>query len=621
MPEGIRYMSEAKDYLFKKIPFNGKYILDKTLTGCGGTELFIGSGRPLVLVSPRTGVLSSKSQQHPNCHLLRGENTKPDELKKNLKAYLNRCMVRLFNHQNIPVILTTLDSAKYVVDELNYQGISDQFLWLVDEFQCLMSDAAYKGKTDLEFLKLIDGNAKNICYMSATPIDDKYLSALSEFQNIDYYKLEWDPSVIVEHTVKEIQMRKGESTVSILKNIINEYRRNGYFAKKIIGGQEYQSHEVVVFVNEVSTINAIIKANNLQPHETTILISESNKDTIKLRKAGFTINEKTPDKNNPINKTFTFCSKAAFEGRDFYSTNAFTYIFLDGTKDWQTHDIAIDLKQILGRQRLDINPFKFNATIYYRTKPKVESKKEFFDNLKEKMENSQTMLDLYNSGNSTQKKAIAKMIEGKNPNNPYDSNYIDVIHDEAGYKLEINHLVIAAEHNLWRNKAFFYNNPLNITTAIHTQMAIVGKKPQELRDFEEGFCKITEPIKKMKYYTYFRTKHPELSEALYQNPFIDFDCHWAYDTFGPDCLAQANFDLEVIRLQCLQQEIIQQCRSTYVNGKPYRAEEVKAMLQQIYDKVGFERTATATQLEEYMSVKKSTKRVDDGSRQVVFIVE
>lgn len=109
MPEGIRYMSEAKDYLFKKIPFTGKYILDKTLTRCGGTELFIGSGRPLVLVSPRTGVLSSKSQQHPNCHLLRGENTKPDELKKNLKVYLNRCMVRLFNHLNIPVILTTLD--------------------------------------------------------------------------------------------------------------------------------------------------------------------------------------------------------------------------------------------------------------------------------------------------------------------------------------------------------------------------------------------------------------------------------------------------------------------------------------------------------------------------------
>lgn len=69
LPEGVRYMSQANGILHNELPLNGKYILDKSLTGCGGTEFFINSGRPLVLVSPRTGVLLNKSQQHPECHL------------------------------------------------------------------------------------------------------------------------------------------------------------------------------------------------------------------------------------------------------------------------------------------------------------------------------------------------------------------------------------------------------------------------------------------------------------------------------------------------------------------------------------------------------------------------
>lgn len=40
-------------------------------------------------------------------------------------------------------------------------------------------------------------------------------------------------------------------------------------------------------------------------------------------------------------------------------------------------DIIIDIPQILGRQRLDANPFKNDATIYYKINPVTVSEEEF----------------------------------------------------------------------------------------------------------------------------------------------------------------------------------------------------------------------------------------------------
>ena len=181
------------------------------------------------------------------CHLLK------------LRLYLDKCS-GIFGINKVPVILVTLDSAKYVIEELKYRGIIDNFLFLTDEFQCLISDAAFKGKVDLEFLTMLDAEANNTCYMSATPIDETYLSALPEFQNVGYYKIEWDPDVVVEPTVKEIMMKTGESASDIISRIISDYRRDGYFKRILINGTNYDATEAVFFINEVKTIFQIIRS-------------------------------------------------------------------------------------------------------------------------------------------------------------------------------------------------------------------------------------------------------------------------------------------------------------------------------------------------------------------------
>lgn len=76
---------------------------------------------------------------------------------------------------------------------------------------------------------------------------------------------------------------KGETASDIITRIISGYRRDGYFKRIFINGTNYDATEAVFFINEVKTIFQIIKANNLQSKEVTVLISASNKYASKKR--------------------------------------------------------------------------------------------------------------------------------------------------------------------------------------------------------------------------------------------------------------------------------------------------------------------------------------------------
>lgn len=75
----------------------------------------------------------------------------------------------------------------------------------------------------------------------------------------------------------------------------------------------------------------------------------TDKNRAKLKKIGFEIG-KAPQAGEP-RKPFTFVTKCSFEGTDFY-TQAYTYIFSNVTIDSMAVDVSLDLKQIMGRQRV-----------------------------------------------------------------------------------------------------------------------------------------------------------------------------------------------------------------------------------------------------------------------------
>ena len=177
MPKGCRYMSEDPDLLTYLGHFN-KFILNKTVTGCGGTSLFLNSSIDVVIISPRLQALKDKHEQHPDTFLFHSPYTNNGKRAadiKRLMSDLNNYINNPFSVYNKAKILVTLDSCDKVIDVLKGYGVIDSFLFVVDEFQCLMGDATFKGTTDMNFLIRLDNEAKNICYLSATPIQDMFL--------------------------------------------------------------------------------------------------------------------------------------------------------------------------------------------------------------------------------------------------------------------------------------------------------------------------------------------------------------------------------------------------------------------------------------------------------------
>ena len=417
MPEKCRYMSDYDRLLKGILPIDRKFILNKTITGCGGTSMFINSSLPVVIISPRIQVLKEKHKQHPDTFLFhiplcndRAEAIR--EKMQDLGVYLDCHQGNLPFGQlsRPPRIQVTLDSSDKVLSVLKSRGVTDTFLFVVDEFQCLMGDATFKGSTDMNFLVYLDREARRICYLSATPIPDIFLDNIPQFAGIPYYKLEWDPEVIEEPTLKEVRMKSGESAEKLCARLIQRYRENGYFERKVLQGNVVYSREACIFLNEVRSIRNIIGQNNLKPDEVTILCSESKASELPK---GFVAGGLCADRNNPVNKTFTFCTKASFEGVDFYSTNASTYIFINAGKEWQTLDIMLDIPQILGRQRLDMNPFRHDATIYYKTMPERVTKEEFERKQSEMERKSQMIIDTYNKAPDNAREMFVELYRDK----------------------------------------------------------------------------------------------------------------------------------------------------------------------------------------------------------------
>lgn len=621
MPKGYRYMSDYDVLLNGILPINGKFILNKTVTGCGGTSMFLDSDLPVVIISPRLQVLKEKHKQHPDTFLFHVPLCSDRSVA--IKQKMSELAMYLDLHRDLPFdtlpkpakILVTLDSSGKVLEVLQSSGMIDKMLFVVDEFQCLMGDAIFKGSTDMNFLVKLDKKAKRICYLSATPIPDIYLDYIPQFANIPYYKLEWDPDVIEEPTLKEVQMKKGESAEKLCTQLIQRYRETGYFERKIVQGKIFYSREACIFLNEVKSIRSIIRQNNLRPDEVTILCSESKASELP---AGFEMGKLCVDRNNPINKPFTFCTKASFEGVDFYSDNASTYIFINAGKEWQTLDIMLDIPQILGRQRLDINPFRYDATIYYKTKPEEISEEEFRQKQMEMEQKSRKNLETFNASSADAKDMFIQAYSKMALDRKFVDDYVDVLQENGHATLGINYLVMVAKWNQWYQRNFYYNNSCQLLASIQAAVKKMCKKPQEVRKFEVWYYKVPEKDR-LAEYAEFRHAYPQYDELLLQNPFIDLRYHDWYGTLGYDVLLNLCFqEQDVKNAYCelsAQDPIKEACRQAFKVGVLYSKPEVKFMLQQIYNSLGLVgKTAKATDLFAYLPVREKQRMNAEGKR-------
>ena len=660
VPRGIRYIGEWKDFCFSN--FLSKCIINKQLPGCGFTEYCINGPENVILCSPRKMLLKNKYDQHKNdIYLVINEMDKDPDVDKDISKDIknpnldedyqekkdnSEIYERLYREidtytyqrylNNQPAkILVTYDSYRIVKDILEKIRIFDRFVTVVDEFQSILHDARFKSNTELSFLTYL-AQSPTAYFVSATPMMDEYLEMLDEFKDLPYYELDWyssDSSRIIKPSLKILTMK---SVGTKAEEVIQKYLNNDFEEITVMKNgvpTRIVSDEAVFYVNSVNHIISMIKKNNLTPEQCNILCSntEDNAKRIK-RKLGksFTIGEVPLKGVKP--KMFTFCTRTVYLGADFYSLCARSFIFSDSNSDCLAVDIAEDLPQILGRQRLFDNPWKNSATFYYRTTADYrEMKKEDFQNIIDsKNKSTESLLSAYNTVLDKDKYDLAKTYQYVAKSANYRDNYIavnKVINSQTGdviLKPVINQLVLVNEIRAFQIQQVDYKDRFSVFSSVHSKLT-----PDDIvnRDVTRFFC----------IYDTLTTMHDKLKMLCEYNFISDIELNIVlgqiadsdevksyYLALGPKKLKALTYSKTYIKKELgivtfSKELLINTITLNFNPGEKYSLSDLKVKLGNLYNSINYDATPKASDIENYFDVKSVVmyEKKEDGTRKQI----
>jgi hypothetical protein len=657
VPSGIRYISEWEDYRIHSFP----HILNKQIPGCGYTEYCIRNSDDTILCSPRKILLQNKYEQHPDTTFLvvntyesevgtdkdltkypRVRRTfgykKPNlekikkeakqredffkELTYKISTYIKGCR---FNNRPVK-ILVTYDSFRIVKDIIRHQDSLENFQIVVDEFQSIFTDSKFKSDTEMQFVYNLQG-IQRVCYVSATPMIEKYLDMLDDFKNLPYYELDWeakDPGrvskpKIITRNLKSVYMEAGPIIKSYLEGKF-EYRYvrdpesdNEKDVKKI------ESKEAVFYVNSVNNITSIIKRAGLTPEQVNILVANTPENVTRIKKnlgAKYKIGT-VPLRDEP-RKMFTFCTRTVYLGADFYSDNARSFIISDANIDTLAVDITLDLPQILGRQRLRENPWKDEAILFFKsiTTNNKQAKEIFDEKLAEKEEKSLGLLSAFNQVASENQKYLSEAYQKLAKTFNYKDDFVAVNEKKIGGETILtpvfNNLVKVSEMRAYEIQQVDYSDRFTV----FNELGKVGgvDNIEELERFFEGYKKQGHRQYKLKYLCEYCERVGNLSilQHIEEKRFCDYINILGLDVCRSLWYKISDLDKKLSILSFDKEKIKGELSNVFEVGKSYTKADIKGRLSDIYKKLGYKASPKATDLGEYFEMKECL--VNNGTK-------
>ena len=694
VPKGIRYIGERDeegkliwgDYNIWNYGF--PHILNKTLTGCGFTEYCLKCPYPIILVSPRKFLLQNKRDQHlGEVYYFQNDNEvsvdyELDVEKDDVKAIREKAETikegeeeTITNLDNLkssfrsvikthrmctpfkPIkILVTYDSFKHVkdclqhlyYDEFNhssgYENILDRFQVVVDEFQSIFINARFKSDTEIELLEHLKG-IDRVCFVSATPMLDRYLEMLDEFKDLPYYEMDWkteDPGRVEEPdlTVKFTTRSLNDEA----KGIVDSYKKGKYETRlDPRTGNLIESKEAVIFMNSVKGICQVIRTNRLHINQVNVICAQTSKNRDAVAKAfNDVLRKEIEDTGREMSrypkipkdydvigqipligqphKMFTLCTRTVYLGADFYSTNARTFIFSNSNISCLSVDIGTDLEQILGRQRLKENPWKNSATMFIKTTSKKHLlKKEDFDKeLERKDKKTENLLNAYEVVTSdTIKFDLAEKYQKDAKVSHYRDDYVSVTEIRnwsTGQVVKLvpkyNKLMKVSDIRAFEIQQIDYKDRISVFSAL-------GKKgiegaTERACELATEFNSTGDTVKRLR----MLVELPRLEGITEKDisSFLDLipiKFKEYYVIIGPEFIKKHSYREIDIRREWkkikLNEEkkgdIEEEIRKVFEVGKRYTKSEIKKNLNKLYERVGYKQKAKATDLDKYFTIK------------------
>lgn len=672
VPTGVRYLSEWRDFTFPGHPC----IIDKKVPGCGFTEFCIVNPDDVILCSPRKVLLRNKTDQHPGEVLyinpeefgeedleVDKEKYKPtkvipitalpqikeivveneeaeeldrikypplltkDELDTNLQTATKviKKYIQTRRSQGKPIkILVTYDSFKYVRNILvNLNENLNNYHVVVDEFQSIFTDSSFKSEIELSFTNALK-TVNNVYFVSATPMMESYLDQVEIFKTLPYYELDWvtaQPERLIRPFIKT---RRVKSIVTAGCNIIKQYQDKQFETVNVLDttiGQlrTVQSKEVVFYINSVTNIISLIKYSKLQPNEVNILCADTRRNRTKIKKRlGTKYKIGTVPLRGDKRKMFTFCTRTVYLGADFYSDCARTIILSDSNIASMTVDISLDIPQIMGRQRLGINPWKNIGELYYidsfNTVP-LDQFNAYVDNKIDKTNNLIKTIESIPNPTKDNLNILLDKITSAREVERYEKDYSVVFNDGMDNKSVIlNNLVLLAERRAWEIQNSDYTNT--------SQFASAGLDMEisKVSEFFDRFKNINTFIDQLKLVCEYKDKltDTEFSMILTQVPTKIFNI---INQIGVEGCKSEGFNItdinKRVEFKSKQQLIVDDIRPKLIKGKRYTSDEIKDLLRETYIKFNLNIVPKVKDFEKYFEgrIRKNLKtRMPDGSR-------
>ena len=672
VPANVRYIGDWED--FKLSNFPAKCIINKQIPGCGMTEYCLTSPEPIVLCSPRKMLMENKKEQHPDdVYLVVNEMDKDINTDKNLdekvpkaeedkelelsnedrlkilkeKEDRNSIIFKklcfeireyLLNrmHENKPLkILVTYDSYRIVKKILDTYSI--KFYTVIDEFQSILHDSRFKSDTEMQFLSNLT-NSETSIFVSATPMLEEYMSQLDEFKDLPYYILDWvklNPTRVIKPDL-EIKTMKTVKTKAV--EVIQSYL-DGKFESIVVQRDgkpvEVVSKEAVLYVNSVKHIYGIIKKCKLTSDQVNILCSNTEDNLKAIQKAigkKFTIG--TVPLRGEKHKMFTFCTRTVYLGADFYSTCARSFIFSDSNLHCLAVDISEDLPQILGRQRLEENPWKNSATFYYRTTADYRKmkKEDFDDAINKKKEMTDKLLKNYLHAQYPEVCAENYQKVAKSYN--YRDDYVSVnkrYFDDGSIELtpKFNKLVYINELRAFNIQQIDYKDRFTVFAKITNKLTPNDIINNEISEFLKHYQELTIKKDRLKLLC-------DLDEAddtkevinIVLNQLQDSDQVKSYFVnLGSKRIRELSYNVTLIKKELgivtFSPELLEaEVYSKFNEGEKITLSDAKKLLTEIYTKLDYKKTAKTNDLSNWFEIKPMKMRVNiDGASKVVRAIE
>lgn len=586
IPANIKYLTEREKFIeeFGK-PFelpNG--ILNKEIPGCGATTVALTDEHKTIICSPRNELLKNKHEQYPDTLLvIGGVDT------KEIETYLQTA--------ELPKILVSYDSVYKLIGCIKYKS---DWRVVVDEFQCLLADSSFKSEIELHFLD----NSRSfpyVTFLSATPILDKYLEQIDHFKDMNYYQLDWEEKDIVR-----VYRERTKNPINAALEIVRYYQ-NGNYPSVYVNGERIYSKECVIFLNSVNNIVNIIKQTELKPEEVNIIVGNSEDNDRQIARIGEGFKRGRIPLKGETHKKFTFCTSTAYAGCDFYSTNAATFVISDCNRPNTAVDIATELVQIAGRQRLACNPFRQFLTFVYNVNAEEVEQETFNEHLCRKVN---VTLDEIRDNNNAGEALRAKRIKDfrRIPDNvKYQDSY--TMYDEQKGEFVFNRLAYVNEQYCFDVQKFNYQNGVIVKKLLQDSSFDVSEN-QTYAVYQEQLKHLIkkEPfVDRMQAYCEYRAKQGlivNLAMPTLESKYPEL--RYYYEALGVDRIKALNYKekklLNEIHIMKTKNKIRHELHGIIHIGDRILTTDIQQTLRVVYDRLGIDKSPKATDLNEFFEI-------------------